>query len=474
MPQARRCTPRSAPTEPPVRGTVNIVGAGLAGALLAIVLAQRGLRVEVFERRGDPRQRDAERGRSINLALAARGLRGLDVAGVTARVAPLLIPMRGRMVHDHGGGEQLLPYGQGEHEVIHSVSREALGRVLIEVAADTPGVALHFGEQCIGVDTARDALLFGDGDNVRRRVPLAPTIAADGAGSAVRIALAAAGAVQAREELLAHDYRELTIPPALAGRLQREALHIWPRGDFMLIALPNTDGSFTATLFLAREGSPSFAELTDAASIRAFFAREFPGAVPLLPQLVEEFREHPQGRLGTVYTDPWHLDGRVLLLGDAAHAIVPFHGQGMNCAFEDVAVLAALLDQHTDAAGLFAAFAQARRADTDAIAQMALENYLEMRATVLDPAFQRRKQLAAALEREYPAQFIPRYSMVMFHPEIGYAEAMRRGEIQRGILVQLDRAHPGVGPDAIAALPATRALVEARLGAVLRPGGARA
>ncbi len=457
-----------------MRGPINIVGAGLAGTLLAIVLARRGFRVEVFERRADPRLRAAERGRSINLALAARGLRGLEVAGVAARVAPLLIPMRGRLVHEHGGAERLLPYGQDDTEVIHSVSREALGRTLIEAAAEQRGIALHFGQNCVGVDLARDALLFGTADKVQRRVPLVPTIATDGAGSAVRVALAAAGAITVREDMLAHDYRELTIPPQQAVGLHPNALHIWPRGGHMLIALPNTDGSFTATLFLAREGSPSFAELTDDAAIRRFFAREFPDAVSRLAQLVEEFTANPQGRLGTVYCEPWHVAGKVLLLGDAAHAIVPFHGQGMNCAFEDVAVLDTLLGEHDDFGALFSAFMRARRPDTDAIARMALENYLEMRDTVLDPAFLRRKALGAQLERRYPDRFIPRYSMVMFHPEIGYAEALHRGAVQDALLAQFDTAYPGADPEEIADLSAIRELVEARLAPVNRARAARA
>ncbi|MBV6418107.1 MAG: Kynurenine 3-monooxygenase [Steroidobacteraceae bacterium] len=448
------------------RAPVNVVGGGLAGALLAIVLARRGFRVEVFERRADPRLRAGERGRSINLALAARGLRGLAVAGVAARIAPLLVPMRGRHVHEHDGSGALLAYGQDDSEVIYSVSREALGRTLIEAAAAEPAVTLHFGADCVGVDLARDALLFGEGGKVRRRVPLAPTIATDGAGSAVRAALAAAGALTVREEVLAHDYLELTIPRDRAAGLDPHALHIWPRGGFMLIALPNTDGSFTATLFLAREGSPSFAELVDAPAIVAFFRREFPAAVSRLPQLVAEFAEHPRGRIGTVYCDPWTLDGKVLLLGDAAHAIVPFHGQGMNCAFEDVAVLDSLLATHGDTAALFAEFARVRRPDTDAIAQMAIENYLEMRDTVRDPVFQRRKALGAALERAFPDRFIPRYSMVMFHPEISYAEALRRGAVQQEILAALDAADPGQQPrgggtDTIP--PGARALIEARL-----------
>ncbi|HLT92900.1 MAG TPA: NAD(P)/FAD-dependent oxidoreductase, partial [Woeseiaceae bacterium] len=371
---------------------VAIVGAGLCGPLLAVLLARRRFRVTLYERGDDPREKAPSGGRSINLALAARGIHALQRAGLMEAVEPLLLPMRGRSVHDEAGNVELLPYGQREHEVIHSVSRAGLNRVLVEAAA-AEGVTLRFGHEAVGAETG--SVRMRERASGREFRLDAPLIAADGAGSAVRRGLDATAGIGATESLLPHSYKELTLPPGAGGtfRLDPGALHIWPRGGFMLIALPNTDGSFTATLFLAREGSPSFAELTDAAAIRDFFAREFPGAVPLLPRLVEEFAENPQGRLGTVYSEPWHVGGKVLLLGDAAHAIVPFHGQGMNCAFEDVAVLDALLDEHQDFDALFGAFMRARRPDTDAIAQMALENYLEMRDTVLDPAFQRRKAL---------------------------------------------------------------------------------
>ncbi len=232
-----------------------------------------------------------------------------------------------------------------------------------------------------------------------------------------------------REEPLEHDYKELTIPP-VDGKpaLEVNALHIWPRGGFMLIALPNPDATFTATLFLARTGANSFADLGSAAAVDAFFSREFPSAKALMPELAREFFEHPQGSLGTVYTKGWHLNGDVLLLGDAAHAIVPFHGQGMNCAFEDCAELDRLMDEHHSWAGLFEAFEHARRPNTDAIAQMALENYVEMREAVLDPEYRRKKAEAEELEKKDP-NFIPRYSMVMFHPEIEYAETLRRSRM---------------------------------------------
>ena len=409
---------------------VNIVGAGLAGALLALLLARRGLRVALFERRADPRQAQPERGRSINLALAARGLRALERAGVLAQVQPLLIPMRGRMVHERSGRAALQPYGQREHEVIYSVGRADLNRVLIDAAARHGGVSVRFGQSCLGADSAASRLRFR-GEGGEYSVPLAPTLATDGAGSAVRASLAAAGLVKVREEWLDHDYKELSISPAAGAALERHALHIWPRGGFMLIALPNTDGSFTATLFLPRSGAPSFATLDGTAAVTEFFGREFHDTLALLPDLAAQFAAHPQGQLGTVHTTPWHRGGEVLLLGDAAHAIVPFHGQGMNAAFEDCTQLDELLDSHgADWAAAFAALEAARAPNAAAIARMALENYAEMRAAVLDEGFVRRRTLALELERRFPERFIPRYSMVMFHPEIPYTEALRRGAVQ--------------------------------------------
>lgn len=427
---------------------VTIVGAGLAGALLALLLARRGLHVALYERRADPRQVAPERGRSINLALAARGVRALERAGVMERVRPLLIPMRGRMVHEPSGRATLQPYGQREHEVIWSVGRADLNRVLIEEAARHAAVRVRFSQLCLGADLPHDRLHFRDlSGGAVHESPLTPTIATDGAGSALRASLAAVGLVSAREEWLDHDYKELTVPAAAARGLERNALHIWPRGGFMLIALPNTDGSFTATLFLSRTGQPGFATLDTAQAVTRFFDREFPDAVPLLPDLPAQFAAHPQGQLGTVHTAPWHVDGRVLLLGDAAHAIVPFHGQGMNAAFEDCAALDELLGGGGDWPTLFEQFERTRRPNTAAIAQMALENYAEMRDAVLDARFVRRKALAMALERRFPARFIPRYSMVMFHPEIPYAEALRRGALQAQLLEELD-AGAGAEPDA--------------------------
>jgi kynurenine 3-monooxygenase len=433
---------------PPAVRTVNIVGAGLAGSLLALLLARRGLSVTLYERRPDPRQGQPERGRSINLALAARGMRALERAGVMERVRPLLIPMRGRMVHELSGHTALQPYGQREHEVIWSVGRAALNRVLIEEAARHAAVIVRFNQLCLGADVREDELRFRDqASGTLHEASLTPTIATDGAGSAVRGSLVTAGLVSVHEEWLDHDYKELSVPAGTArDALERNALHIWPRGGFMLIALPNTDGSFTATLFLARTGAASFAALATDEAVAGFFQHQFPDALPLMPNLLAEFARHPQGQLGTVHATPWHVAGRVLLLGDAAHAIVPFHGQGMNAAFEDCAVLDALVARATDWPAVFAQFEQSRRPNAAAIAHMALENYTEMRDAVLDARFVRRKDLAMAMERRFPERFIPRYSMVMFHPEIPYAEALRRGAVQAQLLDELDPG-PGREPD---------------------------
>ncbi|MGH8297954.1 MAG: FAD-dependent oxidoreductase [Steroidobacteraceae bacterium] len=432
--------------KPRAEQPINIVGAGLAGALLAALLARRGFAVDLYERRPDPRLGQRERGRSINLALAARGMVALERAGMMERIRPLLIPMRGRMVHSLSGDAQLQPYGQRQDEVIYSVGRADLNRILIEEAARHRRVRLRFRQACLTAVPEAGALRFRDeATGSECNVPMIPSVATDGAGSAVRSSLARAGLIRVREDWMAHDYKELTIP-ARDGRhvIEPHALHIWPRGGFMLIALPNTDGSFTATLFLARSGADSFDTLTSADRVRALFHSQFADAAQLMPHLIEEFTAHPQGQLGTVHTRPWHVGGEVLLLGDAAHAIVPFHGQGMNAALEDCLVLESLLDPHDGWEPLFEHFERVRLPDTTAIAQMALENYIEMRDTVRDPTYVRRKALALELERRFPDRFIPRYSMVMFHPEISYAEALRRGAVQKAILKELDdRADSG-------------------------------
>ena len=318
-------------------------------------------------------------------------------------------------------------YGVRPDEVIYSVSRSDLNRVLIDAAAALPDVTFNFGQLCLGLAHEKNVLEMRDEASGRiYHIAAQPSIATDGAGSEVRDSLLARQVATVREEPLEHGYKELTIP-ARDGKhvMEPNALHIWPRGGFMLIALPNLDGTFTATLFLAQHGQNSFDELNSPAAVEAFFGREFPSARALMPDLAREFFEHPLGWLGTVYTQGWHLDGDVLLLGDAAHAIVPFHGQGMNCAFEDCAELIRLMERHQTWPGLFEAFEVERKPNTDAIAKMALENYVEMREAVLNDEYRRKKREAEDRERQDP-NFIPRYSKVMFHPEISFQEIVRR------------------------------------------------
>ncbi|HEY6452773.1 MAG TPA: NAD(P)/FAD-dependent oxidoreductase [Steroidobacteraceae bacterium] len=426
----------------------TVIGAGPVGTLMALMLANRGHIVRLIERRPDPRLSAPEGGRSINLAMAARGTAALEQAGLLKRLAPTMMPMPGRMLHDLHGGVQFMPYGQNEGEVIHALGREQLNRILIEAAAQCPHIELRFDTRCLDVEPGgRSVALHDERAGRSYAESFEVLLGTDGAGSAVRAALAARGLIRAHEQPLDHDYKELAIPPppARAGgyAFEPRALHIWPRGGYMLIALPNTDGSFTATLFLARLGAPGvpgFDRMSSAVAVRAFFHAQFSDAAAVIPELAAQFASHPQSRLGTLYCERWQIDGRILLLGDAAHAIVPFHGQGLNCGFEDCRLLDRLLgelgavgDARTRAA-LFERFERERRPDTAAIAAMALENYEEMRDTVRSPMFARRQLLAAELERRYPGRFIPRYSMVMFHPEIPYAEAQRRGLAQARVL----------------------------------------
>ncbi len=468
---------------------VTIVGAGLVGALLATLLAQRGLTVEVFERRPDPRRAGYAGGRSINLALAERGLEGLRRAGLTDAVMRLAVMMRGRMVHHRDGHAELLRYGRDDSEVIWSLSRGRLNITLID-AAERAGARFHFGHRLVGASFDAGVRLElhheRSGGSVWHGCRYA--IGADGAGSALRVAMHAATPLGERIESLGHGYKELEIPAeraepstpgdpgsgnagpgAPAGQpvlteaqhaaltpagdapaarpwparfaIEPHALHIWPRGNYMCIALPNAEGNFTVTLFLASEGDPSFASLPDAAAARAFFKREFTDLLPLLPGFDEDFSNHPIGVLSTLYLDRWHVDGRAVLLGDAAHAMVPFHGQGMNCGFEDAVELADLIGTRPhDPAGAFAEFERRRKPNAEAISAMALENYIEMRDSVADPDFLLRRALGRVLAERHPEHFMPRYSMVTF-TRMPYAEAFARGKVQDALLHELCAGH---------------------------------
>jgi kynurenine 3-monooxygenase len=328
--------------------------------------------------------------------------------------------------------------------VIYSVSRPGLNRILLD-AAEQAGVEVSFRWSAVGADFNHRCIVFREETSGRlEERPMRRILGADGAGSVLRRSLVSELEVPCSEELLRHGYKELTLAPGAMGHhlIEKNALHVWPRGGFMLIALPNLDGSFTVTLFLPLHGEDSFATLTDADRVTAFFTRHFPDVCKLMPGLAEEFLRHPTGVMGTVRCERWSVEDRLLLLGDAAHAITPFHGQGMNCAFEDCRELVQLLTQHTQWSGVFRAFERLRRPNTDAIADMAIENYLEMRDTVRDPKFHLQKALSLELERRFPQRFVPRYSMVMFHDEIPYEVALERGRIQNKILAQLTRNVP--------------------------------
>ncbi len=344
---------------PSNKPTVTIVGAGLAGALLACSLARAGHRVEVYEKRPDPRQQGQEPGRSINLALSVRGIHALRQIGLAEDVLKSAILMRGRMIHAPSGEQTFQPYGKDDSEVLHSVSRAGLNRLLVEAAARQPSVRLFFGHKCTGVDLDTGTLEFVDpATPAAVRVQADLIVGTDGAYSAVRGSLQKQERFNYRQDYLGHGYKELTIPAGPDGsfRLDPHALHIWPRGSFMMIALPNQDGSFTGTLFWPFEGPNSFAALRSADAVEAHFRVQFPDVVPLIPTLGRDFLDNPTGALVTIRCQPWHWDGRVVLLGDACHAVVPFLGQGMNAAFEDCTVLADCLDRHTDRAAAFAAY----------------------------------------------------------------------------------------------------------------------
>lgn len=432
---------------------ITIAGAGLAGSLLATLLARKGWDVEVLERRPDPRVKGYEGGRSINLALAERGLHGLRLAGLTEAVMAQTIMMRGRMVHFADGRTQLQRYGRDDSEVIWSVHRGRLNLTLLD-AAEAAGARIHFSQRIESVDfDARRIEAIDDHDRSRSTHEFALLVGADGAGSAVRQALATVVELGERFEPLGHGYKELEIPPTADGgfRIEPNALHIWPRGGYMCIALPNAERTFTVTLFLPNEGPhPSFATVDTAAKARALFEADFADALPLIPDLEGDFANNPIGQLGTLYLDRWSLDGRAVLLGDAAHAMVPFHGQGMNCAFEDCVALADHLERETGTAAAFAAFEAERRPNALAIQTMALENYVEMRDRVDDADYLLQRELEQVLAARHPDRFVPRYAMVSFR-RVPYATAFERGRVQRQLLIEATRGCDHIGDVDLAA-----------------------
>jgi kynurenine 3-monooxygenase len=412
-----------------------VVGAGLAGALLACYLGRAGRRVAVYEKRPDPRLGEAERGRSINLALSVRGIHALREVGLADAVLRDSVLMRGRMIHARDGSLTFQPYGKDDNEALHSVSRGGLNRLLVEAAAGYESLRLFFSHKCTGLDVRGGVAEFLDEKQSPVAVPAEAIVGTDGAYSAVRAWMQKREGFNYSQEYLTHGYKELTIPAGEGGayRIEKHALHIWPRGSFMMIALPNLDGSFTCTLFWPFEGPNSFAALRTEADVLGFFRDQFPDAVPLLPSLAEEFLTNPTGSLVTVRCQPWRV-GRAVLVGDACHAVVPFLGQGMNAAFEDCTVLHQCLQEaHWDWERAAVRYESLRKEHTDTLADLCVENFVEMRDRVASPWFVLKKRLAVLLHALFPRWYLPLYTMVEF-TRIPYAAAVRRARAQDRIV----------------------------------------
>lgn len=411
-----------------MKDKISIVGAGLVGSLLAVILKKKGFDVQVFEKRKDPRKSAIAEGRSINLALSHRGIRPIKLAGVYDKISPYLIPMNGRMMHDQAGELTYQPYGK-EGQFINSVSRAQLNELLIESAKEE-GVEVHFDHKCTDVDFGNNIISFENGKKVDSDL----IVGTDGAFSALRKKLQFTDRFNFSQHYIEHGYKELAIEPKDGDfRLEPNYLHIWPRGNFMLIALPNNDKTFTCTLFFPFEGTPSFDSLSSKEAIDDFFEEYFKDAKELIPDLTDQFSANPTSSLVTTKCDPWHKN-RSILLGDAAHAIVPFYGQGMNSGFEDVRLFVEMAEEmNWDWDKLLPSYSSQRKKDADAISELALHNFIEMRDHVGDPTFLKRKKLEARIQEAYPEDWIPLYSMVTFS-DLPYSEALRLGKIQKKVM----------------------------------------
>lgn len=415
-----------------------VIGAGLAGSLMAINLGRLGYDVKLFERRSDPRATGGVEGRSINLAISTRGIHALSEVGVADAVLARAVPMPGRMVHSPEGKVAFLPYGTRPEHAINSVSRSELNITLLDAAAELPHVRLHFNQRIADIKIDEPCFTTRDDEtNESRLVEADVVVGADGAFSAVREEMSRLDRFDFSQSYLAHGYKELTIPPVDGGfRLEKNALHIWPRVGYMMIALPNYDGSFTCTLFWPFEGPNSFANLQTREDVKQFFDDNFPDSVPHMPHLVDEYFQNPTNSLVTVRSGPWHHRGRVVLLGDACHAVVPFFGQGANAAFEDCSILKDSLTRHApDWQAAFAEYYQKRKVHIDVLADLCLENFIEMRDHVASGSFRVMKRLEKVIQRLLPGWFLSLYSMVSFS-RIPYGDAVRRARRQN-MLVKL-------------------------------------
>ena len=423
-----------------------IIGAGLVGSLLSIYLSKRGYKVKIFERRADMREQDMVAGRSINLALSDRGIKALEEIGLMDDIRKICIPMHGRFMHNADGSTAYQAYGK-EGQFINSVSRGELNCKLMDLA-EANNVQINFNQKCESIDWKKDEIHFENALTEQRTTINSQLVfGSDGAFSAARLTHQLQhDHFQYTQYYIDFGYKELTIPAGENGRflLEKNALHIWPRGNYMMIALPNIDGSFTCTLFFPFEGEVSFATLDTKEKVRLFFEKTFTDAAPLMPTLEENFFTNPTGSLVTVKCFPWIRDDKFALIGDAAHAIVPFFGQGMNCGFEDCAVLNSLIEKHNDNwSEILPEYQSLRKPDADAIADLALNNFVEMRDKVADSKFLLQKKIEAAFSKKYPDKWIPLYSQVTFSPQIRYSEALVNGQKQEAIMQQI-MAIPGI------------------------------
>ncbi len=419
-----------------MKKTITIVGAGLVGSLLSIFLSKRGYKTSIYERRPDMRREKVIAGRSINLALSDRGIRALEEVGIMEAIRAIAVPMHGRYIHNADGGTTYQPYGR-TGQFINSVSRGELNKKLMDLAV-SQGVELHFNHKCQKIDWKEKTVVFDLNDGETQILNFDLLFGADGAYSAVRLHhQLQSDRFQYQQQFIDFGYKELTIPPAEDGtwKIEKNALHIWPRGNYMLIALPNMDGSFTCTLFFPFEGVPSFASLDTKEKLRTFFAGTFEDVMPLMPSLEDDFFDNSTSSLVTIKCFPWVLDDKMALIGDAAHAIVPFFGQGMNCGFEDCSVLDSLIEKyHDDWFVILREFQILRKPDADAIAELALNNFIEMRDKVADPGFLLQKKIEARLHEKFPEKWIPAYSQVTFSPNIRYSDALKNGKRQDNIM----------------------------------------
>jgi kynurenine 3-monooxygenase len=416
---------------------VNIIGAGLVGSLLSIYLARRGYKINIYERRGDMRKLQMSAGKSINLALSDRGWRGLEGVGIADEIRKIAIPMYGRQIHNRDGSMAFQPYGKKE-QAIYSVSRAEINMKLMDLAEEA-GIQIHFNQRCSHIDRKTLTAHFENDENKTTTYANSDLLfGSDGAFSAARLNMQlSSDRFEYNQHYISAGYKELIIPPGKNGEflLEKNALHIWPRGSFMMIALPNPDGNFTCTLFLPFEGEKSFDKLKTREDVKKFFDAEFPTAVPLMPTLLDDFLHNPTSSLVTVKCWPWTFDNRIALIGDAAHAIVPFFGQGMNCGFEDCVVLNNLIDKHNeDWDKIFPEYQQLRKPDGDAIADLAVGNFVEMRDKTADPKFLLQKRIEARFNEKYPSRWIPQYTMVTYSPDIRYSTALKEGQKQQAIM----------------------------------------